>query len=279
VTPAFSILTTGNYINPAEADLYVHLGYGYLGYAVLDKPSNTFVQLEYYHFNTPAENQLACVENVVYASEYLKMQYAQTTIVMDYGNNALTPGQLYKPGDEMHIVELVHGDLQTGMVKSEPVEGWDMVNCYRIPAGLPEYTDQCFKSSRYRNYHSVALSILKQEAVTGDHILVAFYKYHFNVAVLKDGALMLVQSFLYESAEDVSYRLLAIVQQFGLNQHTVAVSICGLVDEHSAMYSELQKYFLSVEWKLRPSAFRYDTAFDAYPPHFFTPIFLAACVS
>lgn len=249
-----------------------------MAYAVLDKAANTFVQLQYYAA-TAGEAEQDFAENVVYADDALKAPYQRTVLVMDYGNSVLTPEPLFSTDIAQSLVELVYGDAATGAIRYDRPCAWDMVHCYRLPAGLQEYTNQCFTTPQYRHYHTVLLQWLQQQSPAGDMMQVAFHKQHINVAVLRNGVLQLVQSYGYQSAEDVAYRLLAAAQQLQLDPQTVQVQVCGLVDEHSAMYSELQKYFLQTAWLQRPAAFQYDPVFDQYPAHFFTPIFLAACVS
>jgi hypothetical protein len=59
---------------------------------------------------------------------------------------------------------------------------------------------------------------------------------------------------------------------------TVQISASGLLDDRSALFTELKKYFLHVALESRPDEFIYDPVFDDYPPHFFTPLFnLALC--
>jgi hypothetical protein len=83
-----------------------------------------------------------------------------------------------------------------------------------------------------------------------------------------------MQSFPYDIPEDVSYHLLNITDQFHLEAQDITIRVAGLIDTSSALYAELMKYFLLVEADARPEFFSYDAAFDEYPSHFFTPVFL-----
>ena len=52
-----------------------------------------------------------------------------------------------------------------------------------------------------------------------------------------------------------------------------------MIDEKSALYAAIYKYFLNIEFEKLPDGFTYDGAIKEFPPHFFSHLFaLASCV-
>jgi hypothetical protein len=109
-----------------------------------------------------------------------------------------------------------------------------------------------------------------------DEMNVVFYNNKLLVNLFKNGELQLMRSFEYETSEDVAYYLLNICEQFNVDCEKLILTISGLIDDHSTMFAELEKYFLLIQLNQRPADFKYSPAFDEYPPHFFTSIFNAA---
>ena len=101
----------------------------------------------------------------------------------------------------------------------------------------------------------------------------------FLVAVFNGEKIQLVQSYAYQTPDDVSYYLLAICNRFNINQDKVTLIVSGLLDEQSRLYQELLKYFLQVQWDRMPESVKMDAAFAAYPNHYFSPLLkMALCV-
>jgi hypothetical protein len=95
--------------------------------------------------------------------------------------------------------------------------------------------------------------------------------------VKKGGALQLAQIYQYTTPLDVAYYLLKIVAAFGFNQSQVYLVLSGLIDEKSALYKELQSYFIQLHFS-RPQQLALPES--ELPAHFFTSIYnLAACAS
>jgi len=70
------------------------------------------------------------------------------------------------------------------------------------------------------------------------------------------------------------YYLVKISNQFSLSRQELLLQLSGLIDQDSALFTELSQYFLQLEF--RPGLWQ-DTG---YPDHFFTSLNdLARCAS
>jgi hypothetical protein len=101
----------------------------------------------------------------------------------------------------------------------------------------------------------------------------------FLVAVFKGTDIQLMQSYSYQTPDDVSYYLLAICKRFNISQEKVTLIVAGLLDEQSRLYQELLKYFLQVQWDQLSGSVKLDAPFAAFPDHYFSPLLkMALCV-
>ena len=100
---------------------------------------------------------------------------------------------------------------------------------------------------------------------------------HFRVLVKKDNHIQLAQTYSYKNPLDVVYYLLKICYEVGLEQTEISVVLSGLIDENSAMFSELHSYFMNLHFAEAPA---YSVPENDFPGHYFTSLYnLAACVS
>ena len=101
----------------------------------------------------------------------------------------------------------------------------------------------------------------------------------FLVAVYNGEQIQLIQSYAYQTPDDVSYYLLGICNKFKISQDKVTLIVSGLLDEQSRLYQELLKYFLQVQWDRMPETIKLDKVFAAFPTHYFSPLLkMALCV-
>ena len=87
-----------------------------------------------------------------------------------------------------------------------------------------------------------------------------------------------MQTFLYQVPEDVVYFLLNICRQFELSPEEAALIISGYVEDDSALFTEVRKYFLHCIMDEPPQTFT-GSVFNPMPAHFFSWLLkMALCV-
>ena len=149
-----------------------------------------------------------------------------------------------------------------------------IMNVYRVNRGWYDVLRRQFKKCNIRHTYSTIIRthLNKRETLNQEMLTVHFYNTFIIVAVLKNGMLHLIQTFTYETPEDVLYHLLNISTQFGLYKETVTVQISGMIDKHFVLYRELITYFKKVKVEYVDEAHLLLNAGD-YPLHYFTPYF------
>lgn len=153
-----------------------------------------------------------------------------------------------------------------------PVEP-GIINVYRISQNWLQWFDKQFeKCSFHHTYSNIIRSILSVSDEPEELMTVNFYNTFFIVAVIKDAVLQLIQTFVYDSPEDVLYYLLNITKQFELYSKTLTIQISGMIDVDYKLYRELITYFKEVKVEnVHEANLKLD--FGEYPHHYFTPFF------
>ena len=107
-----------------------------------------------------------------------------------------------------------------------------------------------------------------------------FYADKIVVLIFKDHQLQLVQSFSFQTANDVVYHLLNCCVQFNMSSEEVVLQVSGLVDRQSEVYNELLKYFLHFLFDEIDDSIRIaDNLKDQYQAHYYSSFLkMAVCV-
>ena len=252
--------------------LSVRVGEKHCCFAVTDRSGDELYQLAYYAADKPDENPLS---SIVDQHPELKSDFYKVLVSYDYPQSTLVPVQHYKHEDAALLLKSIYGLNGNASVISEPISEWQVNNIYSVPKDLHEWISRKFDIGKYWHQHTLGAKNIKGADDAG-HLLVDFRTEDFTVQAAAGGKLLLTQTFLYSTPEDVLYYLLKICQQFNLSQQLVQLSLSGLIDKQSALYKELYQYFIHIEFR-EAGWVNTDTEF---PAHFFTSLNdLARCAS
>jgi len=153
-------------------------------------------------------------------------------------------------------------------------------NIYRIQRDIHGMLQQKFSGGRYWHYYSILLSTVDTQVQMHPFTLQCiFYPEKFVVAFFKNKKIYLLQTHQYETPEDVSYFLLNICRQFETEQENLKLVVAGLIEQESALFTELLKYFQNIEFDQVPDAVQTGGLLEDFPGHYFSPILkMATCV-
>ena len=259
--------------------LYIDMGADHLSFAVLEPVKKEFIALQ--HFNLEKYKVLTHCQEILSHNEWLGKHYTRTLISYNFSDSILVPEKFYIPTLNENALDLVYGDLNKGRLFADHVPEWELYHIYRVQEALHTIFTGQFPAAEFIHSYTSFLKIKKQKeaATDGDELNVVFYNNKLIISLFRNGALLLMRAFEYETSEDVAYHLLNLCKQFEVDCEKVTVIISGLIADHSAVYAELEKYFMFLQLDQRPAVFTYSEAFDEYPSHFFTAVFNAAlCV-
>ena len=231
--------------------------------------------LDWLHKTSIAEQLDSIIDN----DPYLQGTIKDVIVVYNYEESNLVPESFFNLGLNKSLTELVFGKAKKGLVISEKINNWSLYNVYRIPREVHTKMQQRFSAGKYWHYYSLLLSATAPPEGNVPVCTLIFYADRFICFISKDGKLHLMQTWMYQTPEDVSYYLLAVCSRFQYNQETINIRVGGMIDEQSALYTELLKYFLEVGQVNIPAAMETNELLQEFPRHYFSPLLtIAACV-
>lgn len=273
LNPTYRIKTE-EYIDPAEAVLLMTAGENFFSYALMKHHSKEMVEFGYYTISNGQEESWAdFFEN----NEVLSDKYFQSAIAFNLAESILIPAEHYKAEETEPHLDLIFGQNFHTVPITEHLPEWELFHVTRSVESLYSAVSRRFPSAPIRSTNSVILKNIKGE--NQNSILVDFRTYEFSVLVFSSSKLQLLKSFSYSSPEDVLYYLLKICQQTGLSQQEVKIVLAGLIEKNSAIFRELYKYFIHLEFEELPVEIRIADELNECPRHYFSSICkLATCV-
>ncbi len=232
-------------------------GEKYTGLAITNKQGDELYELAWYTIDRLEGDTVADIP------ELNNRRFEKVNICFSTPHSVLTPATHFQESAATAMLSsfcLVNG---SSVVTSEQVEEKQLYNTYAADRKDHDFLLQQFSHATCSHIYSLGL---KQPSAEIDSLQLHFSTDEFSLLAFSGEQLLLAQTFEYTSPDDVLYYILKVVNQFGLSQEEVQVTITGLVDRHSALFREMYQYFLHVSFREA----QWQTPAHEYPAHFFT---------
>jgi uncharacterized protein DUF3822 len=284
IRPSFDITPANIAASEWEQSiLLLEVAPNFLGCVWYNQPKQKLLAVR--HYNILETKEKSCrdlMEELLKEDELLNSIVSRVVMVYHYPESSLIPEHHFHSEGNRPVLDLMFGDAEKALVLSEKIDVLPVYNVYRIPQDIHKLFQQKFASSNYWHYNTLQLSFFQIEQDSPadlTRIRLVFYADKFVLAAFRDGDLLILQSFIYQTPEDVSYYLLSVLDAHDVHPETAVLKISGLIDEDSILYTELLKYFKHLSWDSLPLTIDPAELLKPYPSHYFSPLVrMALCV-
>ncbi len=272
IQPAFNFGNPEQALASAGSQLIIEVSTQSLNYILFKKYPTELLLLRQYRLYTTGDRTVCDVIGEVAEGDELITQHAgDALIVYNFPEANLIPARYYHESTNQSADRIVHGEHNGEMIFGEEVKNLQMHNVYRVPRQIHSFLKNKFQGSRY--WHIYTLLLLSEAASGNKNVIRAvFYHDNFIAAFYLDDKLQLIQTFSYQTPEDVAYYLLLLCRQFNMQQQNMDLVVSGLIDCQSALYSELLKYFSNVQEDSIPEGIAVDKLAEEFPAHYFSSL-------
>lgn len=273
--PVFSCQNKVNAdLNESMLNLYVEIGQYHLSYYIAHNNEDIFTDYEL--ISSADRIHADTVVEFFKNTKVFQKKYSKVIIIHHAHESALIPQKMFIPGTEAKIIELLHGDAVDYTYLADESSHSEIVNVYAIDAKIHTICSDLFSSVRHTHINSILLKNI--DRTTNGHakemIEIIFYPSSFHMTLFKDKELQFMQTYYYETKDDVSYYILSAIDSFGLNPITLKLNICGFIKNDSVFMSSIRQLVSDVEFINPPVTMSIPLDLNV-PIHYFTPIFIS----
>jgi hypothetical protein len=205
-------------------------------------------------FELESANSITEYHRIFTQSSLLKNKSLNTKVVFNVPDFVVVPNSKFSASCVVNYLATAYGDvddkLNINCTDDSILSKLNLQVVYRIKAELFEAVNKFCSNAKYQ--HAVSCGLIDafgaEQAIT-EKLHINFYQSSMLVIVILSNKLQLVQSYSYNTKEDIIYYLLNVVQECCLNVQTTEVKISGLIELNSQQFNLLKSIFgkLSVE--------------------------------
>jgi Protein of unknown function (DUF3822) len=276
VEPSFHI-QTGN-AGSAQQHLLAEAGPQGLSLVCTDADTNTVTACAVYHF-APGISAAAIatqLQQLFDTAPLLAQPYKKTDFVYAFNQAILTPHEVYNAVNNTEMLDGVFGDAAETVLKTDFVYRQNLHNVYRVPAAVNAVVNTAFMAANSTHQYSLLADAYSGE---GNRLHAIFYTHSLTVLLRREGKLQVIQHFDYDTPETAAWHLLNTCRNFDVAANDAELVLHGMIDNKSALYAELYKYFQNISFAGLPDGLKYSIEVAAMPHHFFSHLFaMMLCV-
>ena len=207
-------------------------------------------------------------------SKILVKSYTDTRVYYNIVEALVMPANKFSTTAADVYLEAVHGNNMNAVIKYDHVNSKEsLITVYRIQKPLFDMVNSNLMMVNARHTYSKLLEdIFTEDSVLeGEFLELRFYYGYFVGIVIKSGKLQLIQSYSFQTADDILYYLLSIAKQFQLSTIETQVKVSGIIDSKSTEMDYIVKVFNIISLNTEMPDLDFKKNSSGYPLHYFTP--------
>ena len=208
-------------------------------------------------------------------SALFNYHYKKVTCYFNTDESIMVPEKLLTATSAEDYLNLIYGENVRHEVKYEKLIATKVfINAYRVKKAITELLSRQFIIFQTSHTYSNLLNdVMRRPFIEQQFIKLQFYTHHFILAVWKEERFQMIQSFRYNTPEDVLYYLLRIKEQYQFEIADLTLEISGMIEPGTILYTQLNKLFPKIITDNLQGSSIFDQADTGIPKHYFTPYY------
>ncbi|MFO7719782.1 MAG: DUF3822 family protein [Gillisia sp.] len=195
------------------------------------------------------------IELVYDNEEFLQNPIEEVILLFSNDLYSIVPEEYFIEEEASNYLKFNTKILKTDVVAQDFIEGNNLVNIYIPYTNITNYFFDKYGEYEYKHSISVfAEAILSLEKSLPPKVYLNNYTDYYDLIIVRNGNLVLSNSFKYDSPEDFIYYLLFTLEQLKLDPTEVDLILTGEISEESPFYKIAFTYIKNVQF-LKPDLY------------------------
>lgn len=238
-------------LNMNKLKLSIQVCLNGLSFLILDCEENQLV----WHKKTTFPKELNPVKilkeiELFYEKEdFLQNPIEEVMLLFSNDLYSIVPEEYFMEEEASNYLKFNTKILKTDVVAHDLIEVNNLVNVYIPFTNITNYFFDKYGEFEYKHSISVfAEAILSLEKSLFTKVYLNNYTNSYDLVIVRNGKLLLSNSFTYDSAEDFIYYLLFTLEQLKLDPSEIDLILTGEISEESPFYQIAYTYIKNVQF-------------------------------
>jgi len=233
-----------------DIELSIQFSLDGFSFCVLDSKTKRDIYFAQYQFeetlNSP-EDLLRKIETIFNDDQNLQIEYSAVSVIHQSNLSTIVPSKYFDENSLVTYLNFNIKTLKTDFITFDNINTIDAKNVYVPYVNINNYLFQNFGEFEYQHHSTILLKkLLKLESSTQKKMYVNVSKSSFDIVVLENRKLILLNSFSYDTKEDFIYYILFTAEQIQLNTEEFKLYFMGEIEVESEIYKIAYTYIKNI---------------------------------
>jgi hypothetical protein len=237
--------------------------------ALKERRSGRMLALEVIHAEVKKfEGWRNFLENISASSKILRNhEFRQVFAGLISTEYTLIPEALYRKDDEIVYFKKNFTESFRYNIHCQKNQQNHLYIAYGTEPELEAELSHLFQDPQIWHHSQALLAGFTGQSSTDKDVWLQVHRETMDIIVSENRKLLLMNSFQWQTNEDVLYYILFVCEQVGVNTEKCTLTITGEIIEGSALYILLYNHFQNVKLPVRPSGVPVSFAKNELPFH------------
>lgn len=207
-------------------------------------------------------------------AEIASLRFSQVNIIYLDTMFTVVPQEIYEEKHAVDYLSFTMGkDMSRGRTQTAKIDSILSVCIFTADDKIKEYF--ATRSPKVEVTHSVSVFLenVQREEKQGYDIHVNTFNGYMQVAAFLDNKLVTVNVYELTDNDSFAYYLLSLLNQLGVDQRTVPITLYGSPHVYVEQHDALSRYFLNKKYAQRVQSAHFSSALDWVTPYeYFNPL-------
>ncbi|MCK5907841.1 MAG: DUF3822 family protein [Flavobacteriales bacterium] len=242
-------------------------------FSILNDELNKVVAVVDYKFED-VKHPLQLLEKVklIYQeNSLLQMDFTQVKVSHVNSVSTLVPVALFDDDNLRVYLEFNHKLLENEYLTYDIVNSDEIANVYSPFTVVNDFLFEKHGEFTFKHFSSILIeNFIEQSSSNQDFkMFVHVQDNQFEIVVVENKKLILYNSYLYETKEDLVYYILFVAEQLKQNPEDFDLELYGSIEPYSEIYALIYKYVRNVYFGKRLEKHQYSHELDGINEHDF----------
>ena len=233
-----------------KCDLLVVADEDCIQFGLIEKKTLSLLAVEIVKVDQGQSNAVNLVSSIGSSELLSKFKYSSVRIACVNSHYTFVPDALFNNGDEHRFFRLNFANDITSLVFSRHHSKYRFHTIYGLSPEFHEAVTTKFTDPVLIPFSEVLLNtrFSSTRNDSGKQLQINVRGLGVDIVLTDGKKLLLMNSFLWQTVEDILYYALFVCEQLEVNPEQVQAELTGDVDRPSAIYKLLEKYFSTLKF-------------------------------
>jgi len=242
-------------------------------FSILNEELNKVVAIVDYSFDDVKHpiQLLEKVKSIYKDNSLLNMEFTQVKVLHINSISTLVPTALFDDDNLRSYLEFNHKLLENEYLTYDIVNSGEIANIYSPFTIVNNFLFDKHGEFTFKHFSSVLIDNFIEQSSSSQEfkMFVHVQNNQFEIVVVENKKLILYNSYLYETKEDLVYYILFVAEQLKQNPEDFDLELYGSIEPYSEIYALIYKYVRNVYFGKRSEKYQYSHEFDKINDHDF----------